>query len=393
MAIRDLQIRLTTVGKIRLGISPQANNSKNPGKLDTLRFTSPAEHLIREIASRYGGECRPWQPQGGGARQFEVISTVDSIPVMVPRQVIDPWYEQWGGGVKQRKCDGVHDQVRNEPCVCNPDARDCRVTTRINVGLSDIQGLGVWLLESHGWNAAAELSGLTGLLQMLPDGVRLPGLLVLEARRVKRVKTIKGEEKVITQDFRVPVIHFDAITMRAINAGGNAILQALGQAAERPALGASTEQDSQAILRDRLYRQISDAHSLRELYDIGKAARAAGIDETTDGVFVARWKAREADLKPSQPGPTPAEQERQTHGTTAAERMEPIEAVIVDEAPAVEYDPDEEYNLILAAAGEHGWNTLDTNDRIMTFTGENAALASGKQLHDFRMAMKAGEIQ
>jgi hypothetical protein len=29
----------------------------------------------------------------------------------------------------------------------------------------------------------------------------------------------------------------------------------------------------------------------------------------------------------------------------------------------------------------------------MTFTGENAALASGKQLHDFRMAMKAGEIQ
>src|SRR3990172_7696614 len=46
------------------------------------------------------------------------------------------------------------------------DERACKITTLLNVMLPRIPGLGVWRLESHGWNAATVLPGTLEVLMM-----------------------------------------------------------------------------------------------------------------------------------------------------------------------------------------------------------------------------------
>src|SRR4051812_33568268 len=130
MPIIDLQRRLTEVGRIRIGQKVATKNGgTRPGKLDRLRFTSPAKHLIVEIANQLGGTAQPWQAPAGP--QFEVVTEASEIPVYVPPQTIDPWYELWGNGYMQRKCDGQREAKRDVACMCSPDKRECKPTTRI----------------------------------------------------------------------------------------------------------------------------------------------------------------------------------------------------------------------------------------------------------------------
>jgi hypothetical protein len=205
-----------------------------PDKLSTFRFTSPHRHLIEEIAALYGGEAKPWQSPGGP--QLEVVTAANTVPVYVPPQRVDPWYEQWGRGVCTRRCDGERDIVHDSPCDCDPEERSCKPVVRLNVMLADVQGLGVWRLETHGMNAISELAMLAELLGRV--SMPLPARLVLRTETRKFFN--REKKKVEKREFPVPSLLFDQVTARQVQVGGDALTQAVtGGVGAQTAIGPS----------------------------------------------------------------------------------------------------------------------------------------------------------
>ncbi|MFD0478061.1 hypothetical protein ACFQ0B_65240 [Nonomuraea thailandensis] len=156
-----LQRRHWQDGRIRLGIKKISRNGKEyPSKIDTFRFTSPSEDMIRGVAEKYGGEVKPWKsPQGP---QFEVITNAQRIPVIVPPNGLSQNMELWDGKLCIRRCTGVAMQAPFVgPCLCGADVelkrRPCKPHTRLGVFLKEVPSLGLWRLDSKGGNAAAEL--------------------------------------------------------------------------------------------------------------------------------------------------------------------------------------------------------------------------------------------
>jgi hypothetical protein len=79
------------------------------------------------------------------------------------------------------------------------DGKACKPTTRLNVILPELQGLGVWRLESHGYYAAVELAGSAEYLSMATTaGHRIPAHLRIVTRRVKRQVNGKPQTRVFT---------------------------------------------------------------------------------------------------------------------------------------------------------------------------------------------------
>lgn len=203
MPIIDLQRRLAEKGRIRLGIKKSTANGKGyPAKLDRLRFTSPDRVVIDALGSRYGGTTNAWEGQ------WEVVTETRDIDIMVIPTAMgfSQWLEDWSGGVCRKRCDGVTDHVRDVACDCDPDNRACKTTTRLSVMLPDLAGLGVWRLETHGYNAAVEIGAAVQMVELAAGaGAMLPARLRLEDRTVKRLVG----DKIETRNFVVPVIDLD----------------------------------------------------------------------------------------------------------------------------------------------------------------------------------------
>jgi hypothetical protein len=226
VSILELQKRFQTLGNIRTGRQVESATSKTgwrPDKLDTFRLTSRSKGLIQQCADKWGGEVEPWD------NQWEVITKADTLPVVVPPQ--DPenmnWYELWGTSGIQRRCDGETDIIGRGPCRCKPEDRQCTATTRVNLMLPDIEGIGVWLLTSHGWNAAQEMLASVELVMsyMQRTGHLPPASLVLEQRE-KRIPDPRDPAKRVTAKFAVPVLRIDL---------------AVGDVIEAPAIGPSVD--------------------------------------------------------------------------------------------------------------------------------------------------------
>jgi hypothetical protein len=198
--------RLPEVGRIRLG--EKKGEKGYPAKLDTFRFTSRDRALMEIVAERFGGHVLDWMSDEGP--QFQVYSQATSLEVVVPRAELafSQWFENWDGAVCRRRCDGHREIIGERACVCDPDKRDCLPTTRLNVMLPDIPGMGVWRVESHGFNAAAEILG-TIELAAASGASLLPATLML-AQRSKRRPDPKNPAKTITNRFVVPVLVINA---------------------------------------------------------------------------------------------------------------------------------------------------------------------------------------
>ncbi|MGH3497478.1 MAG: hypothetical protein ACRDP1_08455 [Nocardioidaceae bacterium] len=228
-----LQRRLAEVGRIRIGETvPTASGKLRPAKLDRFRFTTPDKPQLDRVAAAYGGTVKPWTPANGGAPQWEVVTDVASVPVIVPPQALTQWMELWTGGGCARRCDGETEILSDAPCLCAAaDQLDCKPTTRLSVLLRDIEGLGSWRLESKGWNAAAELPGMAELLAKA-GGWIAARLYLKPVRQVTDGKT---------RDFMVPALAVDGLTPAQLLAGGT--LAHTGQVdagADRAALGPGT---------------------------------------------------------------------------------------------------------------------------------------------------------
>jgi hypothetical protein len=269
MPILDLQTRARELGRIRLGqVVSGANGRSRPEKLDRFRITSASQVLIERIAELYGGEARPWTPQGGGAAGWEVVTTSTRLPVLVPPQPVSQWYELWSGGGCQRRCDGVTEMLSDRPCLCGPDPeeRDCKPTTRLNVVLREVEGIGVFRLETHGYYAAVELPSAAELLAATRGYIT--GHLGLEQRTVKR----NGQ----TRQFMVPTLEVD-MTPQQLMAGGGFNPPPALEGSKPLGLPAGSDAGSPSLDVDSVRAAIAAVSSLEELRALWPEAKAAGL--------------------------------------------------------------------------------------------------------------------
>lgn len=233
--VLTVQRRMMQLGKIRLG---EKGARGEPRKLETFRFTSASKQLLDAVAAIHGGTVRVWEgaPDEGyfevttNARELNIIlppvfSAVDGTPTAPYSQ----WMELWSGGGCQRRCDGVTESLSGKACLCKPDERECKITTRISLMLPEIPGLGVWVCESHGWNAAAELPGtLEALLLAASEARFIPAVL----RAEQRTKKTPGEP---TKKFVVPVIDLPHARVGELLSGDTPNALAINPPAARPA--------------------------------------------------------------------------------------------------------------------------------------------------------------
>lgn len=400
MAIKTLQSRLTQVGVIRLGQKVTGNNGKQrPEKLETLRFTSPSKSLVDAVAALYGGEVKPWQANTGA--QWEVVTGAKEIPVLVPPQRIDPNMEHWGNGYRDRMCDGETEAIRQRPCLCaqmqqdgrRVDARElCKPTTRMSVMLADVPSLGTWKIESHGWNAAAELPTLAASIESAPQPI--PARLEIQVREKKDFDPSKPQGKQVeSKVFMVPVLHFDWITPSQAFGGelGTAARAALaGAAVDRHAIEAAKVESQRRKFTADEYLSLSE--SAEEIDDVRELWRDAAEDGALTDAVKDALNAKVAEIqekakkqeRPQQAPPVEAEQ-------PPVEAEQPPVEVVVDAEVAP--DPDAVWAQIQVAAGEQGWNTEVLEQRFQALLKKPSHVADGFELTRFLTAVRAGEVQ
>jgi hypothetical protein len=236
------------LGRVRLG---EKSAKGAPVKLDRFRFTSASRVLLEAVAAMHGGKVTDWEgaPDEG---YFQVTTDATRLDIILPPVYSDEdgsptvpysqWFELWSGAGCQRRCDGITESLSGKPCLCDMarvkaggNADVCKVTTRVSFMLPDLPGLGVWRIDSHGWNAAVELPGtLEVLAAAARDSRFIPAVLSIQAR----TKKSPGQP---TKKFIVPVIELPDVTVRQLASGDVplAINAPVSRTAERPALPAA----------------------------------------------------------------------------------------------------------------------------------------------------------
>jgi hypothetical protein len=359
MPILDIQKRARELGRIRLG---QKGPSGAPQKLDRFRFTGHSETLLTKIADLYGGEVREWTP-AGGTSQWEVISDTARVPIMVPPQPVSQWYEHWTRAGCQHRCDGRTNVLTDEPC----DPEDPkhieatkRPTTRLNVVLRDVEGIGVWRVESHGFNAAIELPDVAEFLAQA--GGYVNGWLSLE-QRTSVEQTDSGPK---TRHYMVPIIEVDVTPAQLMAGHGRVAAPALagGPVKETPALAAAGP-DYVALAAD-----LTDPEKIRDLW-----RQANGAGHMTQGLSEHLQKrVAEVEAAAAQSG---AADDPATASEPDADGV--VEGEIVPDAPAAEAggDADAVWQQVVATAGRLGWGTeqltSDFKDRMGFIADEATA--------------------
>lgn len=379
MPILDLQMRMRQLGEIRLGhVVPTASGKTRPAKLNKFRFTSPSREILASVAELYGGEVKPWTPANGAPAEFEVYSKVDRLPVLIPpRDAVSQWYELYAGSKCQRRCDGVTEQKSDRPCMCNPENRTCKITTRVNVMLRDVPALGQWLLISKGYHAAVTLPPAAELLAQA--GGYVAGWLGMEE------KTAVVDDK--PARFMVPTLDVE-ITPAALMAGevvgGTA---AVAKGPERVAI-TSGRPDYAALA--------AVAKTSEEVGKLWTQANQAGhLDDDLAKALKARAAALGApEKKPEQPQPSDdpgydlAQETEELYATGDHQPDEVVDAEIVDPAAAQDV-----WFQIIAAAGQFRLTTEQVESAFaQRHGGLHPSSASVGQLEGFLSALKAGEV-
>ena len=366
MPIRDIQQRHAEHGRIRIGRKVAMSGGKSrPEKLDRFRFTSGDRGHIKALAALYGGTVADWK--NGTKAEFEVITDARSIPVIAYRNSISQWMETWSGGGCTHRCDGYHNVLTDEDCNPQDKAhRDAKPTTRLSVMLRDLESLGTWRLETHGWNAAAELPAMAELAAFVGDYV--PARLVLQQRT-----SIKDGE---TNQFVVPVLDL-AITKQRLNEVlAGTTTQAIGSTSSALQIEAARgdvddliDAIADATTRDALnaiWRQAGDTGRLTE--DIKARIIAAGNDLPEPAASgVASTPAPEVVVNDD--------------GTVDAEIVEDT-----SDLPAL-------WQQVVAEAGSRGMGGNDLTAAAEKYTGGAIADMTPEQARGFLAALKAGEVQ
>lgn len=377
MPILDLQMRMRQLGEIRLGhVVPTSNGKTRPAKLDKFRFTSPSREILTSVAELYGGEVKPWTPANGGPAEFEVYSTVNRLPVLIPpRDAVSQWYELYAGSKCQRRCDGVTEHKTDRPCMCDPENRECAMTTRVNVMLRDVPALGQWLLISKGYHAAVTLPPAAELLSQA--GGYVAGWLGMEE------KTAIVKDKLAR--FKVPTLDVE-ITPAALMAGQiTGAPAAVAKGPERVAItGGRPDYAALAAVAKSaddvaaLWKQAVDAKHMDDELAAVLKARGAELraEEVSEAAGESGWRAEDSKDGPFE---------------DADEVVTDVEIVEDDTDPAAAQGV---WFQIIAAAGQYGLTTEQVEAGFaQRHGGLHPSNGTVAQLTAYLAAVKAGEVQ
>ncbi|GAA1768375.1 hypothetical protein [Nonomuraea bangladeshensis] len=299
--IIDRQHRLRTIGRIRLGTfegRPKASEFFIP--------TSEFEHFIRELADIYGGKVEQWKPQGDGGMQWRLMNEeLTSLDAIIPphRDPLDQAYEKWSRGGKQARCNGeTVENLGGRPCICKaqwgprfwesaPPQQACKLHTRLNIWLPEVRDIGVWLLETKGANAGAELPGFVDVIQaMFGTKVAVPVRLWLVPGKTRE----KGKLKLYTKV---------EIAMRGM-AAQEAAARIMAAAPEHAELGAGASEDRLAIEAGQpektdyiaAIRAAQTRDTVVKLWKLAKADREEWMARGAEIEAEAAKRAKEIDL-------------------------------------------------------------------------------------------------
>lgn len=241
--VLDLQRQLRELGRIRMG--DKGGNNGAQRRLDKFRLTSPSQGILNAAAAVYGGQVREWSG-APDPPQFELYTEREVITVAIPPmdEPFSQWYELWSAGGCQRRCDGQTAMVaydnglRERSCVCKAEGqegkdRECNLTTRAPFILPEVPGIGVWRLESKGYNVA---TSLTGTLQYLSMQASQGVYIEAELRLVNRSKRVPGQP---THRWVEPVLDTPTTTIGQLMGGAPAGPAPSLTAGTRPALPAA----------------------------------------------------------------------------------------------------------------------------------------------------------
>lgn len=217
--LRNIQARAAEHGRLRTGYT----QGKRPMRSATWVITSHSEEHVRTAAGLWGGEVEQWQPLNSTIVQWRVITKASSIEALItPGDPLNQYNEMWSAGGCQRRCDGETELLKRQPCVCarqfgedwhaQPKGRVCSTTSRLNVMLPDLSGMGMWRAETHSFYAASEWGGMVDMVLAGTDGKGfVPVTLRIEPRQVVR----EGQ----TKKFPVVVVELRGVTPRQALAG------------------------------------------------------------------------------------------------------------------------------------------------------------------------------
>lgn len=368
-----LQRRHAELGRIRLGAKKDGRG--RPMKLETFRFTSPSETYVRDLAELYGGTPQPWD--NNGVASWEVFTTATQIPVIAVKGGLSQWMETWSGGGCSHRCDGERGADGD---LCNPQDPghiNARPTTRLSVMLPELDAIGVWRMESHGWNAAAEIPAVAELAQFVGDLVPAQ-LHLVERRAVKDGKTSRFVVPVL--DLRIGQARLREIVAQKSGAGVE-----LAAPTSSGAAAIEAPRPDYAAIADTLL----DVDSVRDLWQT--ASVAGHLDDALKAHLSARVETIKADA-PAAVSSAPVE----------APTVAPVpdaegvyEAQVVEDAPVpspiVEGDPDQIWSDILKAGAGFGWGLDQVVAEFRTQMNVIPDEASAAELATFLQRITTGE--
>ncbi|MER8233524.1 hypothetical protein [Streptomyces sp. NPDC094049] len=283
----NIQRRTAEHGRLRTGYT-QGNK---PVRSATWVITSHSEEHVRTAASLWGGEPEKWKPRNSTISQWRVITKAASIEALItPGDPLNQYNEMWSAGGCQRRCDGETELLTRQPCLCarqfgedwhtQPKGRVCSTTSRLNVMLPDLSGMGMWRAETHSFYAASEWGGMVDMVLAGTDGRGfVPVTLRIEPRQVVR----EGK----TKKFPVVVVELRGVTPRQALAGPMTAATALDPTGARAV--AAIEAPRPDYLADA-----DGALTVDDVQDVYRAANAAG--HLTDDL-VAKLASRAKELK------------------------------------------------------------------------------------------------
>ncbi|GKQ39521.1 hypothetical protein [Streptomyces sp. A012304] len=228
--LRNIQARAAEHGRLRTGYT-QGNR---PMRSATWVVTSHSEEHVRRAAELWGGEPEQWAPLNSTISQWRVITKASSIEALItPGDPLNQYNEMWSKGGCQRRCDGETELLTRQPCIClarfgedwhqQRKGTVCSTTSRLNVMLPDLSGMGMWRAETHSFYAAQEWGGMVDMVLAGTDG---KGFIPVNLRIEPRQRVANGE----TKKFPVVVVELRNITPRQALAGPMTAATALAPA-------------------------------------------------------------------------------------------------------------------------------------------------------------------
>ncbi|MEU7416759.1 recombination directionality factor [Streptomyces antibioticus] len=317
--LRNIQARAAEHGRLRTGYT-QGNR---PMRSATWVITSHSEEHVRTAAALWGGEVEQWAPLNSTISQWRVITKASSIEALItPGDPLNQYNEMWSKGGCQRRCDGETETLTRQPCICLARFGEdwhqqkkgvvCSTTSRLNVMLPDLSGMGMWRAETHSFYAAQEWGGM---VDMVLAGTRGDGFVPVTLRIEPRQRVANGE----TKKFPVVVVELRGVTPRQALAGPMNAATALDPGGQARA---AIEAPRPNYLADALA-----ALTVDDVQDVYRAAHAAG--HLTDDL-IAALKQRADEVK--------AEEKKRAEGAASGNDEGPDDegvytAEVVDDGP------------------------------------------------------------